>query len=169
MTNPNDITEVVLAATTAIVVKYGDTEWQTRTLMELAELEAKPFKVYAWTNDSVRIAEATISLIPHTEGYNVHQVLVGGLRFRCAAKTKWPVLRRIEGIVHVDSDALKSGDRVLIHDRFGKDSIMNLAGYQRVETFNIAQVKTANGNVALIAVHVKGGGSILLSNGVFAG
>lgn len=169
MTNTND-TEIILASATGIVVKYGDAEWRVMTLAELAEEEATPFKVYAWgPNQSVRIAEATISLIPHTEGYNIHKVLVGGLRFRCAAKTQWPVLRRVEGVVHVDSDALKAGDRVLIHDRFGKDSIANLSNYQRVETFNIAQVKTANENVALIALHVRGGGSVLLNNGVFCG
>lgn len=155
---------IELGLTTQVVAQVGTGEWA------VAEIGSLPpeFRAMAWTGSAVRIAQVTTEPVPEGSDTDVYKVFVGGIKIRCAATCKWPRIKR-EELRETLADSLKAGDHILRHPRFGRDALCNLAGHQRYETANLAQVKTAHEKVPLLALSVLGGGAILLGNGVFVG
>lgn len=169
MTSEEHIVE--LALSTKVVARVNDGEWTTSTVESLLEaFPASKISVLVWGGKSVRTAEVQqLSELPFVDSMNIHKVTVGGEKIRCSAKSKWPVIGKRGEVSYEPASALKSGSRVVSHPRFGKDALHNLVGYQGYDPMALAQVKTAHERLPLAALSVRGGGSILLSNGAFLG
>jgi hypothetical protein len=163
--------EIKLWGSTLLVVKpYADAEWKVSHIKDLPK--NVPIKVMAWTGHSVRVADATIGEHESEDSeleVDVYKVYVGGVRQRCSATCKWPVLKKREGQVSLPAKDLKAGDHVLVHPRFGKDALHNLVGFQGFETVSLAGSKFARESGSMVTLNVTGGGSVLLGNGVFCG
>ena len=155
---------IELATTTKVAAMVCDGEW---TVAELSALPCE-FRALVWSGHSVRLARVTTEPVPGGQDMDVHKVTVGGVKVRCSARSNWTTLKKGEPRSTLAGD-LKAGDHVPSHPKFGRDALHNLTGYPKCSPVPLAQVKTAHEDVPLTALSVKGGGAILLGNGIFVG